>query len=244
MDNLTLDGLAERINKHHAACERALKDGLRHAVEAGKLLIEAKKQCEHGKWLPWIKESCEFSARTAQGYMRVFNKLLDAGNAQRVAHLSYRQTMVELSESGVSDTAGAVLEVDADVAELESLLQEFLQAFKDDRCWLMDKLDEQIGVVRDRIFTYCNDVAPRAEDRPISCTDDLQEIHHVSRMANRCANLFAEYRLRGDVEAGKKVTQLQELLGAELPTHKGKIDFGLIALAARERITELEAVEA
>ena len=93
-----LPQLAKRINEEHAAAETAMRDGLSHAVEAGKLLVEAKKQCEHGKWLPWIKESCEFSARTAQGYMRVASKLLEDGNAQRVAHMSYRQALNELEE--------------------------------------------------------------------------------------------------------------------------------------------------
>ncbi|MCH8852817.1 MAG: DUF3102 domain-containing protein, partial [Planctomycetes bacterium] len=93
-----LPQLAKRINEEHAAAEAAMRDGLSHAVEAGKLLIEAKKQCEHGKWLPWISHNCDFKRRTAQGYMWLSKKLLEDGNAQRAAHLSCRQVASEMFE--------------------------------------------------------------------------------------------------------------------------------------------------
>ncbi|MCZ6652965.1 MAG: DUF3102 domain-containing protein [Planctomycetota bacterium] len=134
--------LAKRINEEHAECERALKDGLQHAVEAGKLLIEAKKQCEHGKWLSWIKENCEFSPRTAQGYMRVFNRLLGDGNAQRVAHLSYRQAMVELSSVRPSR------EDDADDFDvLERVCREYSLAFQAKSLPQVDRLQEELLAV-------------------------------------------------------------------------------------------------
>jgi hypothetical protein len=37
-----LEALAERINEEHRACETAANAALRHALEAGKLLEEAK----------------------------------------------------------------------------------------------------------------------------------------------------------------------------------------------------------
>ena len=46
----TLPALAAAINAEHRQAETALNDGLRHALEAGRLLLEAKKLCPHGTW--------------------------------------------------------------------------------------------------------------------------------------------------------------------------------------------------
>jgi hypothetical protein len=48
------------------------KRGIEHAITAGNLLIEAKaKLNKHGQWLPWLREHCTMSERTAQLYMRL-----------------------------------------------------------------------------------------------------------------------------------------------------------------------------
>jgi len=69
-----LPQLAEQINHHHRACEAAMNRGLDHALQAGRLLIEAKAQVNHGGWLPWLKENFVGSDRTAQIYMRVADR--------------------------------------------------------------------------------------------------------------------------------------------------------------------------
>ena len=53
-----LDALADKINAEHEACRSAMRKGLEHALEAGRLLLEAKKGLPHGEWLPWLKENC------------------------------------------------------------------------------------------------------------------------------------------------------------------------------------------
>lgn len=66
----SLADLAGRIVIEHQAVSTALKDGVRHAITAGELLIEAKAQLQHGQWLPWLGQHCTISERTAQLYMR------------------------------------------------------------------------------------------------------------------------------------------------------------------------------
>ncbi len=66
-----LDTLADMINTESAAVEAYLHRGFEHAVRAGLLLIEAKKQVPHGQWLSWLEENCTVAERTAQIYMRV-----------------------------------------------------------------------------------------------------------------------------------------------------------------------------
>jgi hypothetical protein len=88
--------LADRINAAHRLAAAAASAAIEHAREAGRLLIEAKAQCDHGNWLTWLKDHFEGSARTAQAYMRVAERwpaIESTENAQRVAHLSFREAV-------------------------------------------------------------------------------------------------------------------------------------------------------
>ena len=40
-------------------------------IEIGRRLIEAKRQLEHGEWLPWLREKVDLSERSAQNFMRL-----------------------------------------------------------------------------------------------------------------------------------------------------------------------------
>jgi len=68
-----LADLAIRIKTHHAAVKDAAKNVVEKAIAAGTLLREAKDKVGHGKWLPWHKENCELSERTAENYMKIAN---------------------------------------------------------------------------------------------------------------------------------------------------------------------------
>lgn len=93
-----LGDLAERINQAHQRCEAALRSGLQHALECGRLLSQAKSQLAHGEWLPWLCNNCEVTPRAAQGYMRVASRWPElAQNAKRVSHLPYRQALAMLA---------------------------------------------------------------------------------------------------------------------------------------------------
>jgi hypothetical protein len=63
--------LAANIKDHVAAAEWATRRGLKHALAAGALLIEAKDLVAHGEWLPWLHANCRVSARQAQTFMRL-----------------------------------------------------------------------------------------------------------------------------------------------------------------------------
>jgi hypothetical protein len=75
-DNLTGAGhnrlgmLAAEIVEHHTAAGVATREVMRHAIEAGSRLAEAKKLVGHGGWLEWLKANVPgISARTAQRYL-------------------------------------------------------------------------------------------------------------------------------------------------------------------------------
>lgn len=66
-----LSGLSERINAEHDACIGAASAAISHAIEAGRLLTEAKGLVRHGEWSAWVGSHCRFSLRMSQNYMAV-----------------------------------------------------------------------------------------------------------------------------------------------------------------------------
>jgi hypothetical protein len=92
LTNPTLADLAKRIKSCHEATTTALKSSVEHAIAAGDLLLEAKKQVnQHGAWLPWLSEHCAMPERTAQLYMRLAkSEAIEAQMRNSVADLTVR----------------------------------------------------------------------------------------------------------------------------------------------------------
>ena len=70
-----------RINELHAQADELAQKAkevasktIEIAIECGKLLIEQKAKLGHGNWLNWCKANLEFSADTAERYMRLYRK--------------------------------------------------------------------------------------------------------------------------------------------------------------------------
>jgi hypothetical protein len=63
--------LAGEIRKAHADVQDAAKTAAERAIAAGHALIEAKELIDHGGWLPWLREHCALSDRTARLYMQI-----------------------------------------------------------------------------------------------------------------------------------------------------------------------------
>ena len=62
----SLADLAARIKIEHTAVSVSLKQSVQHGIAAGALLLEAKaKLNKHGQWLPWLRDHCSMSERTA-----------------------------------------------------------------------------------------------------------------------------------------------------------------------------------
>ncbi len=90
VDSLT--ALADRINAEHAQVLTAFNVGLDHALQAGRLLQQAKKLCPHGTWARWLKDNFRGSACTARGYMLAVKRFPRLkGKMATAANLSLRQ---------------------------------------------------------------------------------------------------------------------------------------------------------
>jgi hypothetical protein len=88
-----LERLAERINAEHQQAEDALRASLEHARHAGDLLLEAKAQCQHGQWLPWLKTRVRFSEATAQRYMQIASQWGELTKSHTVRDLTLREAL-------------------------------------------------------------------------------------------------------------------------------------------------------
>jgi phage N-6-adenine-methyltransferase len=96
--------LAGRINAEHSEALAAARASLTHARNAGQLLLEAKKQCGHGQWLPWLEANVRFSDRTANAYMRVAKRWADLeANPQATADLTIEDALGLLAQQDRED---------------------------------------------------------------------------------------------------------------------------------------------
>ena len=103
-------------------------------IEIGRRLVEAKELLNHGEWLPWLRRETEFSERSAQNYMKVFNEYGAAQlglfgpetNTQTFADLpiSKALAMLSLPESEREDFAAEVGAETISVRELEAKVRE------------------------------------------------------------------------------------------------------------------------
>jgi hypothetical protein len=101
----SLSQLATQSNAEHAQAETTLRAGLEHARNAGRLLLPAKEQCQHGEWLPWLKDNVRFSERTARAYMTVARRWEELSKSATVADLSFRDGLKLLSDRPVEPAA-------------------------------------------------------------------------------------------------------------------------------------------
>lgn len=62
-----------------------------HAVEIGKLLIEAKEQVDHGEWYKWLEENFNLSEKMANNFMRVAERF---GNRNLSSDLKLNQSQL------------------------------------------------------------------------------------------------------------------------------------------------------
>jgi Protein of unknown function (DUF3102) len=92
---MTLDLRAERIRTLLNAAGTCI-------IEAGLQLIEAKKQCDHGKWLPWLEREFNWKESTAKNLMQIATAF---SNRQHVGDLPAldipMRALLALSKPGV-----------------------------------------------------------------------------------------------------------------------------------------------
>ena len=79
--------LAGEIRDADTRCKRSAEETAAAALDAGRLLIEAKDLVKHGEWGLWLQSHCQMAKRTARRYMQLARSGLDR---PRVADLGIR----------------------------------------------------------------------------------------------------------------------------------------------------------
>ena len=93
----------------HEAANQAAATAIHYAARCGAKLNEAKAQCRHGEWLPWLEGNCRVSHRHAQRYMRLAREMPELiSNTTDPSHLKL----------GNLETAIAYLSADESVQAL------------------------------------------------------------------------------------------------------------------------------
>ncbi|GAB6169676.1 hypothetical protein JCM1393_21360 [Clostridium carnis] len=102
MENLKVIRTAEVIALEiNSIKEQTRTIVLYNSIEIGRRLVEAKEIVGHGEWSSWLEKSVDYSQRTANNLMKIFNEygssqislLGDNLNSQTYANLSYSQAL-------------------------------------------------------------------------------------------------------------------------------------------------------
>ena len=70
----TADTIATEINTIKRQTQKIM---LASSIEIGKRLTEAKDMIDHGAWGKWLQDNVNYSERTAQNLMRVYDQYGD-----------------------------------------------------------------------------------------------------------------------------------------------------------------------
>ena len=91
-----------------------------NALEIGNDLIEAKEACEHGQWLPFLRD-IGFSSSTAANYMRIAKEV---SADSRMAQLPYTKILAVLAAPTEEREELAAAAEDMSAAEIKRLTEE------------------------------------------------------------------------------------------------------------------------
>jgi hypothetical protein len=106
------------IVKLHAEIGGYLRMTLDKAIRIGELLTEQKTGLKHGAWLPWIESNLPFSERTAQDYMRFYDRREELKSASVADLRAARKLLAPLPET----------EETGSFSEIMKLTQEYISS--------------------------------------------------------------------------------------------------------------------
>jgi hypothetical protein len=79
---IPIESVIEEISSFHQKIKNNFGSSFNYACEIGKRLQQVKKNLQHGEYGIWLEQNCEFSNRTAQNYVDLYEnrqKIEDRG---------------------------------------------------------------------------------------------------------------------------------------------------------------------
>lgn len=158
----------------------------------GKVLDQVKRSLPHGNFTPWVETTCPFPVRSAQNYMRVYERYMDEPQ-RALAELSISEAYIE---AGVKKLAAPEAEEEA---RHKGTLAYNIDEWKDWKSVFKVPPISNIELKRHRVVPYEDGrlYVVREETGPVpavnlfadmsihdpSYQDALQEVHHNLQMA-------------------------------------------------------------
>lgn len=227
MNELTVDRtpgvIAAEINGIKAQTRTIL---LCSSIEIGRRLVEAKEMIEHGEWTNWLEKSVDYSQRTAQNLMRIFEEygsdqivlFGDNTKSQAYADLSYSQAVALLGvpaeereqfleENDLSEMT--TRELQAAIKERDELRQKWEQAHSavatitEER----DRFKKEAIEYSDKAAAASQLVADKENTVKILRHELELQREHAKSEQDRLVNLLEEARSSGNADEVAALTE-------------------------------------
>lgn len=141
---------------------------LSYIIEIGKRLVEAKALVPHGEWSEWLENKVEFSIRTAQNYMKIFDEygtdqISFFGNTHPVADLEYSKALalIAIPREERDEFIEKNDVENMSKRELENAIKERDEALK--KAELADEIKEQLEIAQAKAEKAEHEAAANAE---------------------------------------------------------------------------------
>jgi hypothetical protein len=209
----SLTDLAARIKAEHSASVLAGRKSLTHAINAGRLLNEAKDQLKHGQWLPWLREHCGIPERSCHRYMGLAAYAAESKSAD----------LADLSVADAPAAAAISISKAVEAGEVMLAAQLMLDApfhatdFVDPReahgtDWLRTKLFHQLKVPA--IAAWCFDVADATDDgRPALRLCPYDELLQAAEVLAPLATADRKHPIKLDSESFDNIGKMHRAAG-------------------------------
>jgi hypothetical protein len=180
---------------------------LYNSIEIGRRLVEAKYLLGHGEWGEWLQNSVDYSQRTAENLMRIFDEygadqitlLTDNAKSQALANLSYTQAVALL---GVPEEEREAFIEAHDIDNMST--RELQQAIKERDQALADKEkadQEKVNAIQERDQFKSDSQA--ADVRITSLITEKDKLMKDLDAANKKVD-EETVKLKNDLEKNKK----------------------------------------
>jgi hypothetical protein len=91
------------------------------AIQIGKILIEAKKECGYGNWIPWVKTNLNFGEEQARRYMRCLDNRAKLENPNPTSKLDL--TIEDLARVSATPSKEEIADEERERAKLDEKIE-------------------------------------------------------------------------------------------------------------------------
>jgi len=187
---------------------------LSSSIEIGRRLAEAKSLVDHGHWGEWLQQNVNYSDRTAQNLIKIFEQYGDKGmdplfgeSPEEFQELSYTQAIALLSIPTLDEREAFVKE--HDVQEMSTReLQEAIKARKEAEDEA-EKLKISLDCQKDNLENMQNEAKEKLKKEK----EKIKQLNHeIETWKEKSENKESEAAVK---EAQEKIEQLQQQLQEE-----------------------------